>query len=70
MSRLNQLEFGNKQRTLYSIAILYSKNFRKSRMKTKEGRRLYNKELRLANRKVKQYKINLTKKLPKKMKVR
>ncbi len=65
---MNQLEFNSKQRTLYSISILNSPSFRKGRRKTKEGRQLYNKELRLARKKVKQYNINLNKKLPKLMK--
>jgi len=61
---MNQLEFKNKRETLYSISILYSPQFRKGRRSTKEGRKLYNKELRLARQKIKQYKIHLTKSLP------
>lgn len=65
----NQLEFNNKERTLYSIAILHSGRFREGRSQTKVGRRLYNKELRIAKRKVKKYKIKLNKPLPKKLRV-
>jgi len=66
---LNKLEFGTKKRTLFSIAILHSSRFRKSRSETKAGRRLYNNELMLAKRKVRQYKIKLTKPLPKRLRV-
>ena len=66
---MNQLEFGSKDKTLYSIAILHSPNFRNGRKNTKEGRRLYNKELRIAKQKIKQYKINLEKPLPNRLKI-
>lgn len=61
---MNQLEFGSKKKTLYSIAILHSKRFRRGRSITRKGRMLFNKELRMAKAKIKQYGIRLTKKLP------
>lgn len=64
MERLNQLEFGSKKKTLFSISLLHTENFRESRGETPEGRLLFNKELNIAERKVKQYKINLSKPLP------
>lgn len=64
---MNQLEFNSKERTLYSIAILHSPQFREGRSKTEKGKRLYNKELRTAKRKVKQYNIQLNKPLPKRL---
>lgn len=66
---MNQLEFGTKKKTLYSLAILHSGRFREGRMETKEGRKLYNKELMMAKRKIKQYKIDLEEPLPEKMRV-
>lgn len=66
----NMLEFGSKGRTLYSIAILHSPQFREGRSKTKKGRMLYNRELKKARKKIRQYKIKLNKPLPKRMKLR
>ena len=64
---MNKLEFGTKKKTVFSIALLHTKNFRESRNETPEGRRLYNKELETAKRKVKQYKINLNEPLPERL---
>ena len=64
---MNQLEFGTKKKTVFSIALLHTKNFRESRNETPEGRRLYNKELRIAKRKIKQYHIELNEPLPKEL---
>ena len=64
---MNQLDFGNKKQTLLAIAILHSSKFRDSRSETLEGRRLYNKELKIAKRKVKQYHIELNEDLPREM---
>lgn len=66
---MNHLEFGSKQRTLFSIAILHSERFRQSRSMTRKGKMLYNKELRIAKRKVRQHKIHLNKELPERMEV-
>jgi len=67
MTKPNKLEFKTKKQTLFSISILYMKRFKKSRSETKEGRLLYNRELALARKKIKQYKIHLTKPLPKRL---
>lgn len=64
---MNKLEFGTKKKTVFSIALLHTKNFRESRNETEEGRRIYNKELETAKRKVKQYKINLNEPLPERL---
>lgn len=62
--KLNKLEFSTKKKTVFSIAILNSEKFRESRNQTPEGRRLYNRELEIAKKKVKQYNIHLNKELP------
>jgi len=64
---MNQLEFRSKKQTVFSIALLHSKGFRKSRSETEEGRRLYNKELKMAEDKIKEYKIDLKEPLPEDM---
>jgi len=69
MPKLNPLNIKTKGQTTLSIAILHSPRFRQSRMQTKEGRRLYNKELRMVKRAIKKFKIELNKSLPKKVKV-
>ncbi len=70
MVELNRLNVKTKQQVLLSNAIIRSKKFRKSRMKTKEGRKLLNEETELLKKKLKQFKIKLKKKLPPKVKVR
>lgn len=52
---------------MFSIALLHSKGFRKSRNETEEGRKLYNKELKMAEDKIKEYKIELKEPLPEEM---
>ena len=66
---LNRLNVKSKKQVLLANAIIRSKRFRTSRMKTKEGRRLLNQETSLLSKKVKQFNIKLTKQLPKKVKV-
>lgn len=65
---LNRLEFGSKKQSLFSIALLHAEKFREGRSETKQGRMLYNEEIRIAEQKVKQYKIHLDKPLPERMK--
>lgn len=64
---MNQLDFNNKEQTVYAISILNSPQFREGRSETKEGRKLYNKELRMAKQKIKKYNIQLSKPLPERM---
>lgn len=64
---MNQLEFGTRKQTLFSIAILHTKKFRKSRIQSSKGRHLYNHELWLARQKIKQYGIKLRQPLPERM---
>ncbi len=66
---LNRLNVKSKKQVLLANAIIRSKRFRTSRMKTKAGRRLLNQETVLLSKKVKQFNIKLTKQLPKKVKV-
>jgi len=65
--KLNRLNVKTKKQTLFSISLLHSKNFRKSRAKTPEGKKLYNNELEMVAKKVKQFGINLKKPLPGKL---
>ena len=65
--KLNRLNVKTKQQTLFSLSLLHSNNFRKSRAKTPAGIKLYNEELDLVKKKVKQFGINLNKELPDKI---
>ena len=69
MAKLNPLNVKTKKQVLLANAIIRSPRFRASRMKTKNGRRLLNKETVILKKKVKQFKITLNKKLPAKVKV-
>lgn len=68
--RPNRLEFGSKKKTMFSLSLLHSGSFKKGRRSSEAGRRMFNQELNIAKGKIKQYKINLKKKLPKRMKIK
>lgn len=66
----NRLNFGSRQATLFSIALLHAGSFRAGRAATPAGRRLYNRELVMARRKIRKYGITLRRPLPDPMEVR
>lgn len=65
---MNRLNIRTKKELLYANAIIRSERFRESRGESRQGRILYNQELKLIEIKAKQFKVNISP-LPEKMRL-
>jgi len=66
MAKLNMLETRTRNQTRFANAIIRTKAFRKSRSKTIQGKKTFNKELRKLKKAADKYDININRKtLPK-----